>query len=114
MILSRIVRPFIRRILICLLLTALHFTVQAQKISGMVYNDKGDILPFSSITVKGSSQGASANADGYFSFSLEKGKYTLVCRHIGYAAAEQPVDLQDATEVTFILKEQRLVMKEVV
>jgi hypothetical protein len=88
--------------------------ISAQKIYGTVYTDKGDLLPFSSITVKGTSIGTSANNNAKFSFSLSPGNYTLVCQHIGYAAAEKKINLQEDTEVTFILSEQKLVLKEIV
>ncbi len=94
------------------LLFSLHSS--AQKIYGTVFNDNGDLLPYSSITVKGSSIGASANNRASFSFSLPEGTYTLVCQHIGYAAAEKTVTVSKETEVTFILSEQKLLMKEVV
>ncbi|MEO8769088.1 MAG: DUF5686 and carboxypeptidase regulatory-like domain-containing protein [Ferruginibacter sp.] len=89
-------------------------TLSAQKIYGTVFSDKGDLLPFSSITVKGTSRGTSANNHGQFSFSLPPGDYTLVCQHIGYAASEKKIILENETEVTFILSEQKLVMKEVI
>ncbi|MFT3907887.1 MAG: DUF5686 and carboxypeptidase regulatory-like domain-containing protein [Ferruginibacter sp.] len=88
--------------------------LSAQKIYGTVFNDKGDLLPFSSITVKGTSLGTSANNNGSFSFTLAPGNYVLVCQHIGYAASEKPISLKDDTEVTFILSGQKLTMKEVV
>src|SRR4051794_8990914 len=92
-----------------LILFSLHST--AQKIYGTVFSDQGDLLPYASITVKGSSLGASANNKANFSFSLPAGTYTLVCQHIGYAAAEKTITVSKETEVTFILKEQKLTMK---
>ncbi|MEO5942857.1 MAG: DUF5686 and carboxypeptidase regulatory-like domain-containing protein [Ferruginibacter sp.] len=86
----------------------------AQKIYGTVYDDKGDLLPFSSITIKGTSVGASANDKAKFSFMLAPGTYTIVCQHIGYTAVEKKVTLSTNQEVTFILSEQKLTMKEVV
>ncbi|CAN5735537.1 DUF5686 and carboxypeptidase regulatory-like domain-containing protein [soil metagenome] len=86
----------------------------AQKIYGTVFNDNGDLLPYASITVKGSSTGASANNRASFSFFLPKGTYTLVCQHIGYTAAEKTITVTGETEVTFILAAQKLLMKEVV
>ncbi len=88
--------------------------LSAQKIYGTVFNDKGDLLPFSSITIKGTSTGTSANNNAKFSFSLPPGDYRLVCQHIGYAASEKLVSVKSDVEVTFILSEQKLVMKEVV
>jgi hypothetical protein len=86
----------------------------AQKIYGTVYDEKGDLLPFSSITIKGTSIGASANDKAKFSFMLAPGTYTIVCQHIGYTATEKKVILSTEQEVTFILSEQKLTMKEVV
>ena len=95
-----------------LLLFSLHLS--AQKIHGTVFSSTGDLLPYASITVKGSSVGASANNKANFSFSLPVGTYTLVCQNIGYAAAEKKVIVSGDTEVTFILNEQKLVLKEVI
>lgn len=102
-----------RIVIVFLLLFFCNNTI-AQKIFGTVFNDNGDLLPFSSITVKGTSSGASANNNGRFSFSVPPGEYTLVCQHIGYTASEKKITVQDDTEVTFILSEQKLVMKEVI
>ncbi|MDB5202796.1 MAG: carboxypeptidase-like regulatory protein [Ferruginibacter sp.] len=88
--------------------------VSAQKIYGTVFTDRGDLLPFSSITVKGSSVGASANDKARFSISLAPGKYTVICQHVGYTAVEKSVTVSGDAEITFILAEQKLTMKDVV
>jgi hypothetical protein len=92
------------------------FCVQAdsQKIHGTVFTELGDLLPFSSITVKGSSTGTSANDKAKFSFYLPDGTYTIVCQHIGYATTEKKITVKGDTEIDFILKEQKLMMTEVV
>lgn len=95
-----------------MLLASLHSS--AQKIYGTVFSNQGDLLPYASITVKGSSIGASANNKANFSFALPAGTYTLVCQHIGYAATEKTVTISKETEVIFILNAQKLTMKEVV
>ena len=86
----------------------------AQKIYGTVFTDKGDLLPFSSITVKGSSMGASANEKAKYSFSLSTGNYTIVCQHIGYSTVEKKIMITEDAELNFVLPEQKLVMTEVV
>lgn len=95
----------------CLLLSQYLF---AQKIYGTVFSDRGDLLPFSSITVKGSSIGASANDKAKFSFTLSPGSYTIICQRIGYTASEKKVTISTDMELTFILSEQKLTMKEVI
>jgi Family of unknown function (DUF5686)/CarboxypepD_reg-like domain len=87
----------------------------AQKIYGTVFNSKGDLLPYASVTVKGTSTGASANNKAKFSFTVAPGTYTLVCQHIGFTRQEKIVTVNKSDEeVTFILPEQKLDLKEVV
>ena len=87
----------------------------AQKIYGTIYNNKGELLPYSSVTIKGTTIGASANNRARFSISTGPGKYVVVCQHIGYASKEKEVSVTDLDEeLSFVLSEQKLVMKEVV
>jgi hypothetical protein len=89
--------------------------LSAQKIYGTVFTDKGDLLPYSSITVKGITIGSGANSNARFSIALSPGTYTLVCQHIGYAATEKKVTIgKDDVNILFVLNEQKLVMQEVV
>ena len=100
-----------------ILLILLFATAQssAQKIFGIVFNDKGELLPFSSVTIKGTTNGSSANSNGKFFINVQPGTYTIVCQHIGYAAQEKLVKvLQVDEEITFILTQQKLEMKEVI
>lgn len=97
------------------LLILVSLKAQAQKIFGVVYNSKGDLLPYSSITLKGSTVGASANNRAKFSVNVQPGTYTIICQHIGYTAQEKTITvLKQDEEVTFILSEQKLQLKEVV
>jgi Family of unknown function (DUF5686)/CarboxypepD_reg-like domain len=93
------------------------FSLQSygQKIWGTVFNSKGDLLPYASITIKGTSIGASANNRARFSFTVAPGSYTVVCQHIGFTRQEKSVEIiKDNEELVFILAEQKLDMKEVV
>ena len=86
----------------------------AQKIHGSVFSAGGDLLPYSSITVKGTSIGASANNKAKFSFSLSQGTYTIICQHVGYSMEQRIVKIEkEDQELIFILKVQKLEMKEV-
>ncbi len=88
--------------------------IYAQRISGTVFTETGDLLPYSSIIIKGSSKGTSASTKGNYSLMLPPGKYTLVCQHIGYETVEKNISVTGDMEVSFILKEQKLTMQEVV
>lgn len=87
----------------------------AQKIYGTIFSDKGDLLPYASVTIKGTSIGASANNKAKFSFTVTPGTYTVVCQHIGFAKQEKDITIKNEDgELTFILNSQELDMKEVV
>lgn len=91
------------------------FHSSAQKIYGVVYNSKGDLLPYSSISIKGSSIGASANNRAKYAVNVQPGTYSIVCQHIGYATQEKKVTITTSDqEVIFTLEEQKLQLKEVV
>lgn len=87
----------------------------AQKIYGTVFNEQGDLLPYTSVTIKGTSIGASTNNKAKFSFSVAPGTYTVVCQHIGFTRQEKTVTISSADEeLTFILSIQKLDLKEVI
>lgn len=72
-------------------------------------------MPYSSITIKGTTIGAGANNRARFSISLTPGTYTVVCQHIGYTAQERAITFAGRDEeINFVLAEQKLVLKEVV
>ena len=100
-------------LLLFIVFFSLHST--AQKIYGTVFNTKGDLLPYATVTIKGTTTGASANNKAKFSFSVASGNYTIVCQHIGFTKQEKivVVNKQD-DEIIFILTEQKLDLKEVV
>jgi hypothetical protein len=87
----------------------------AQKLYGTIFNAQGDLLPYSSVTIKGTTKGTSANDKGKYSLAVAPGKYTVVCRRIGYALAEKEVTVDNNdTELSFILNEQKLTLETVV
>jgi hypothetical protein len=90
-------------------------TVSAQKIEGNVFDDEGDVLPFSSVLIKGTTQGVTANNKGHFSLTLPNGNYTISCRHVGYATQEKSIVVaSNYTVLNFVLALQKLTLKEVI
>ncbi|MDB5196087.1 MAG: hypothetical protein JWP88_457, partial [Flaviaesturariibacter sp.] len=86
-----------------------------QKITGVVTNYAGNILPFSSIQVKETGLGTTANADGVFSLKMTKGSFTITCQHVGYEIAQQNIIFGDEeVKIRFQLKQLQLTLSEVV
>ena len=88
---------------------------RATRVTGVVRDEKGVILPYSSILIKGTTRGVTAGSDGRYSIELSPGEYTIVCQYVGYGRQEKKVSVGTA-EVTldFRLSPQQLSMAEVV
>ena len=101
-----------------LLLSILFFTflnTQAGRISGTVTDDKGNRLPFASISIKGTTRGTTANNEGRYFITLDAGQFTIVCQYVGYKRQEKMVEISNAdVEVNFQLSLLELSMEAVV
>lgn len=87
----------------------------AGTISGLITDEKGNPLPYASVSIKGSNKGTNANSSGKYSFALSPGQYTLVCQFVGYSKAEKNITVTDAAQtVDFVLHVQELTLNEVV
>jgi len=90
-------------------------SVLAAAVTGRVTDDKGNNLPYSSIFIKGTSKGVTANNEGRYSLDLEPGKYTLVCQYVGYARQERTITVAGQPLIAdFRLSLQQLSLSEVV
>lgn len=87
----------------------------AGKISGVITDDKGNPLPYASVSVKGTKKGTTTNSSGRYSIDLVPGQYTLVAQYVGYAKREKPVTVTGNDQfVDFTLSIQELTLGEVI
>ncbi len=64
----------------------------AQTVSGSIRSATDSIaLPFSSILIKGTTIGVSANKNGAYEIALHPGEYTLIAQFVGYASVEKKI-----------------------
>ncbi len=99
---------------LALSLLVFYHTALAVRISGTVSDDKGNILPFASIFVKGSSQGTTSNNRGKYFLDLPAGTYTIVCQYVGYGRQEKTITLtSESVVLDFQLSIQQTKLKEV-
>lgn len=94
-----------------------HFTVLsfAGKISGLITDDKGNPLPYASISVKGTTKGTTTNSSGKYSLVLSPGQYTLIAQYVGYARIEKTITVTTIDQsLDFSLSIQQLTLPEVV
>ncbi len=93
------------------LLLALAIHAHATRVHGRIFDERGFLLPFSSLQVKGSNLGANANAQGEFVLELPPGQYVIVARHVGYETGERSVMVgQQPIEINIVLRDQKLTL----
>lgn len=103
------------RIFLFLAASIFPFFLFAYTIKGVVKDNKGNLLPYSSLLLKGGLKGTTANSKGEYTLKVEKGDYVLICQHIGYKTQEKKVSVNiSETELDFELQEQQYNLKEVV
>ena len=103
-----------RTFILFLSLVLFFYEARAVRISGTISDDKGNILPFASVFIKGSSQGTTSNNRGKYFLDLPAGNYTIVCQYVGYARQEKTVALSaDAITLDFHLSIQQTNLNEV-
>lgn len=83
-------------LLLWLLLLPLPAQAQQALLTGRVWADDAEAVPYATLRLKGTKWRATANERGLYRLSAAPGKYTLVVHAFGYQPAELPVRLQAA------------------
>lgn len=92
-----------------------HTSAHAVRISGKITGEKGQMLVYASVLVKGTTQGTSANKEGHYFLQLPAGTYTIVAQYVGYTRQEKTITVgSDDIILDFQLSLQQLSLKEVV
>lgn len=87
----------------------------AGKITGIISDDKGNPLPYASISIKEKNTGTTANQQGVYSLELNAGDYTLVVQYVGFAKQEKKLHVGSADiKLDFVLQPSQLQLKDVV
>src|SRR4051812_14780015 len=90
----------LRRLTLTVALQLLFVSIFAQvRINGKVTDAEGKAVPFSSVSVKNTRFGASANENGDYSFSanLQPGNYSLVFTASNFGTAERSLQVTSAS-----------------
>ena len=87
----------------------------AGTVSGIVKDEKGNPLPYASITVTGTTKGAITNSEGRYTLNLTPGNYILVCQYVGFKKEEKSIIVDgNNLVVNFDLSIQEITMQEVI
>ena len=101
--------------LLILILVSCKFSNAQVTVSGKITDNKGLSLPGTNVMLKGTYDGSSADAEGFFQFRTNKtGLQVLVVSFIGYKTSEQEINLSETLRpVNVILEEQSGMLQEV-
>src|SRR5436190_15685054 len=105
------------RFLVFLLLLNSSFAIAQNKhtISGYIRDSlNGETLIGATVTVRGQSKGISSNQYGFYSITLDDGKYTLLCSFVGYRNKLLEIDLRADTKFNFEVLPNMATSQEVV
>jgi len=84
-------------------------------ISGYIKDSlNGETLIGATIAVQGQTKGISSNLYGFYSITLDEGKYILICTFIGYRIKAVSIDLRADTKINFEVLPKSYLAEEVV
>ena len=96
------------------ILTLLLFNSHAQGIKGTIKSTNGEPLPYATIYVRNIETGTTSNAEGYFEYPLQVGKYDLVFQYMGYKSVVKFVEVGGGFSETHVkLEPQTIVLRDV-
>ena len=92
------------------------YTVAQTRISGQLKDTKNQPLPFASVSIENTIDGATTDSLGRFSFrTREQGKQVIVGTYIGYETKKDTIFINKSTLVhNMIIQEKPLTIREVV
>ncbi|MEO6166605.1 MAG: carboxypeptidase-like regulatory domain-containing protein, partial [Chitinophagales bacterium] len=103
-----------RRRVFLLVLNLFSLGGYAVTISGLVTDEVNHPLPYANVYLKGTTQGATTNAEGQYSISLQPGNYQLVFSYVGYLQVIKNVTVENVpVQLNVQLQPERIELKEV-
>lgn len=100
-------------LLLCCLATFSTALAQHQ-ISGKITDNNGEAIPFASVYLKNSTKGASANVDGQYQLTVDKGNVVLIYKAIGYKTTERNIEVNGNVIANQILTSESYTLKDIV
>ena len=83
-------------------------------IKGKITDNQKQAIPFTTIFIKGTTKGTSANKEGEFVLKVNKGKYDLAFSAIGFKQFVKSVEVNKSIELNIILNDEVFELKDVV
>lgn len=105
----------IAKLFSCLIFLHLFNFSEARQISGQVTDFKGTPLAYASVFIKGTTNGTTSNADGFYRLSSGNESCTIVFKYIGFKSKEVAISAGNSDQiVNAILQPETYSLSEVV
>lgn len=86
-----------KRLLLCVLWACLSgLSANAATLSGIITGLDGEVLPFASIYLQGTTHGTTSNQDGQYSLEVPRGRHTVVFQYVGYTTWSTVIEVGHA------------------
>jgi hypothetical protein len=99
-------------ILTSLIFLSLALNSQTYVLSGKI-SDKNEALPFTTIIIKGTTQGTNSNINGLYTLKLPAGTYEIVYQYVGYSKRVEKIELNADKTLNVTLVTDGVALKEV-
>jgi hypothetical protein len=73
--------------------------LMAQSVSGHIWDSNREPLPYATIQVVNTDQGAVSNQEGYFQINLKEGKYNLRFQYVGYQTKDTTIQVRADSKI---------------
>ena len=103
-----------RYLTIYFILFTVAFSFAQTKVSGLVFDENNEPLPYVNIVFKGSIEGTITDENGRFYLESKKNWETLIVSFIGYETIEYTIPKRVNYNLKFVLKEESNTLNEVV
>lgn len=103
-----------RNLLFIFVLSVLTSSFAQTKVSGHVFDEFNEAVPYANIIFKNSSEGTTTNENGRFYLESDQTWEMLIVSFIGYETLEIPLEKKVNFDLKFILKEEASTLDEVV
>jgi len=98
-----------------LLLVLIFCSLNAKgQLSGTVYDDGGEPLPYVTVYVDGTSKGTVSNGEGQYVLDIESGDYLINYKFIGYKEQKIQIKIDGKVVKDVVLKEESINLEEIV
>lgn len=91
----------LKLLLSLLLIIPLSMQGQTRKVTGKITDEKGEAVPFATVTIKGTQKAVASDANGIFSIEITGTQKTLVISSAGYE--DKQVDVTSASDISVTL-----------